>query len=450
MIRNRQFRQNSFLFLLPALVVFILAGCQKPSINFGTSFSNDNTTNVVAVDTFSVAMSTVLVDSFVTAGSGRLLIGRYKDPYFGTITSSSVLQVTPPTNLPVISNIAQYDSLSLILRINKTFYGDTSVVQRYVVSQLNSLIQLPPLQTTFYNNSKVGYDPTPLGYSDVQINPTAFFTSQKINDTVKIKLPDAMGHELYRLLFNQSDTLKNTNTFLGYFRGFRIYPDDNTLGGIFGFRDSVIMRLYYHEPGLIYTSKFIDFNLNNRPYQFNQITYDRSGTPTSPIDSLHTEVASTVTGNAAYIQPATGLMAKLKFPTIANLLQYQDYLSLLQATLTIKPVDGTYSPLYALPPQLTFASTNQSNIIGPTLPLGFGNLKVDYLYGANTSYTYDITNYIKQQITLGAENNNKNALFMIVPAGAGDTAFYRAVIGDQFNQKNINKVILKLYYASFY
>jgi hypothetical protein len=188
MSRNNQFRQNSILFLLPAFVTLVLTGCEKPSINFGNSFSNENTTNVVVTDTFRVDLSTVFVDSFATAATGSILVGRYKDPYFGTIASETFLQISPPSNLPTITNLAIYDSVALILRINKTYYGDTTVAQRYMVSQLQSLIQLPGVQTTFYNNSTFPYDPSsPLGYSDVQINPTAFFTSQKINDTIKIR-----------------------------------------------------------------------------------------------------------------------------------------------------------------------------------------------------------------------------------------------------------------------
>ena len=449
MTRNKQFRQGSILFLLPVVVIFFLAGCQKPSINFGNSFANNNSTNVVVVDTFSVKLSTVLVDSFATAGTGNIFLGRYKDPYFGVVTSKTFLQVAPPGALRTISNLAVYDSMSLILRINKSFYGDTTKVQRYYVSQLQSLIQLPNNQFTFYNNSKFPYDPAPLGSADVQINPTAFFTSQKINDSIKIRLPDTKGKELFNLLYNQSDTIKNINTFLGYFKGLTIYPDDNSMGAIYGFKDTVIMRIYYHEPGLVYTTLFSDFILNNKSNQFNQISYDRTGTPTMVIDSLNNDVPSTATNNAAYIQGTTGLQAKIKFPTISALLQYPDYLSVLKAELTIKPVEGTYSPTFALPPQLALALTDQSNQVGPTLP-GFGALVIDYLSGANTSYVYDITAYIKNQILAGQENNGKNGLLIIVPPPSNSTTFNRTVIGNQFNPKTINQIKLKIYYASFY
>ncbi|MBS1600720.1 MAG: DUF4270 family protein [Bacteroidetes bacterium] len=450
MARNRQFRQSSILFLLPVMVIILISGCQKPTINFGTSFINNNTTNVVVVDTFRVALSTVLSDSFATAGTGVSLLGRYKDPYFGTITSKAVLQIAPPASLPTISNLATYDSMSLILQINKTFYGDTTKVQRYQVSQLQSVIQLPENQFTFYNNSKFPFNPVPLGVADVQINPTQFVTSQKINDTIKIRLSDVLGKELFRMLYNHSDTVKNLSTFLGYFKGLTVYPDDLSEGSIYGFKDTVRMRIYYHEPGLVYTTLYSDFILNNKSSQFNQITFDRSGTPSSQIDSLHPEVKSTSTENIAFIQGATGLQVKALFPTIGALLQYPDYLNVLKAELTIKPIEGSYSPTFPLAPQLQLALTDQGNLVGSPLPFGTGSLVVDYLSGANTSYVYDITPYIKQTITAGAINNQEKGLMIYIPTPAANTTFNRTIIGDQFNSKPVNQIKLKIYYASFY
>ncbi|HEX4850698.1 MAG TPA: DUF4270 family protein, partial [Puia sp.] len=389
-------------------------------------------------------------DSFATAGTGSMLLGRYRDPFFGTVTSRTVLQIGPPTNLPTISNLAVYDSLSLILRMNKSFYGDTSQVQRYVVSQLTQLIQLPGTQLTWYNNSVLSYDPNPLGYSDVEIHPTSFYTSQKLNDSLKIKLPDNMGQELFTLLFNQSDTVKTINTWLGYFKGLTIYPDDNTMGAIFGFRDTVMMRLYYHQPGLVYTTQFVDFKLNTRGNQFNQISYDRTGTPTAPLSNTNTEVQSTLTGNASYIQGNTGLMTKVKFPTIGDLLLYPDYLSVLKAELTLKPTAGSYSPAYVLSPVLGLYLTDDGNAVGAQLPFGTGNLIVDYAYGASTMYTYDITAYIKQQIQLGAQNNQKNGIMIAMPIPTADTTFNRVVLGDQFNKNNTSRISLKIYYSSFF
>ncbi len=225
MTRTSQSAKKNFLFFIPVLVIFFLAACEKPTISLSNTFINNGNTNIVVVDTISADISTVFVDSFPTAGTRNMLIGTYKDPYFGAVTSKSFLQIGPPINPPTISNIAGYDSLVFIMRVNRSFYGDTTVKQRYLVSQLQSIIQLPNTQITFFNNSSFPYDSNaPLGSADIQISPTAGFTSQKNIDSVKMRLPDPLGLQLFNMLYNQSDTIKNSDTFAGFFKGLCIFP----------------------------------------------------------------------------------------------------------------------------------------------------------------------------------------------------------------------------------
>jgi hypothetical protein len=427
-----------------------MLSCSKPVINFGNNFSSDNSTNVVTVDTFGIRVSTVFLDSFPTSGTGTMLIGRYQDPFIGTVSSRSYSEIIYPNPLPTLTPLSVYDSIQLIFRLNKSFYGDTTKVQRYLVSQLTSVLNYPFIQTAFFNLDSIPADPTVLGSADVQINPTADYTSQKTGDSIKITLPNTQGEQLFGLLFNQSDTVKDAATFRGFFKGLTIYPDPTTPGGIFGFKDSLFVRLYYHEPGVITQLKFVDFPYVNKSNQFNRITFDRTGTPIQNLNEQNPELVSTVTGNASYLQPATCLYVKLLFPTIANLLQYQDYLAVLKAELTIKPVEGTYSPIYSLPPQLNLANTTQANTIGTTISAGTGNLVIDYLYGANTAYTYDITTYIQQTILAGVQSNANNGILLTVPSPAYNTTFNRVIVGDQFSPLKVNQISLNIYYASYY
>src|SRR5665213_1580756 len=446
MTRNSFFRHRLF-YVLTVLLLLVAVSCTKPAIDFDNNFGSDNSTNVVSVDTFTVKLSTVFLDSFPTSGTGTMLIGEYKDPYLGVISSWSFSEISYPPQLPTFTNLTSFDSLQLIFRISKTFYGDTTQVQRYLVSRLTGLLDYPYLQTVFFNKDSIPYDPTILGYTDVQINPTAGYTSQRTGDSIKIRLPDALGHTFFNLLYNQSDTVKNAQTFRGFFKGLTIYPDLNKPGATFGFKDSLFVRMYYHDPGVVYQPKFIDFPYVNKNNQFNQISYDRSGTAIQSISQQNIEIPSGATGNAAFLQPITSLYVKLLFPTISDLLHYSDYLSVMKAQLIIKPVDGTYSPVFALPPQINLAMSTQANTIGSTLSAGTGNLSVDYLYGANTSYSYDVTSYIQQKIMLGVQDNRNNGLFLTVPAPAYNTSFNRVVVGDQFSPLKVNQISLKIYYA---
>jgi Domain of unknown function (DUF4270) len=442
--------QRSTVYLLPILFILAMSACTKPVISFENVYNGDNATNVVTVDTFAVQVSTVFLDSFVTSGSSAQLLGRYIDPFFGTITSQSYSDIGAPSPLPTLTNYSVYDSIQLIMRINKTFYGDTTQVQRYEVSQLSQVMDFPGVQTAFFNNNSIPYDPTVLGSTEVKINPFAGLTSQRLGDSVKITMPNSMGQNLFGLLYRQPDTITNPTIFRGYFRGLTVYPDPTMPGAIYGFRDTLTLRIYYHEPGIVVVQKTADFHLTNPATQFNQISVDRSGTPTQSLSEANPELPSTSSGNEAFLQPITSLYVKLLFPTITNLLAYSDYIAVMKAELIIKPVQGTYSPLYNLVPQINLSLTNPANTIGGPLPYGNGNLSIDYLYGTNTSYSYDITAYIQNALTQGADNNAKNGLMLIAPSTSYNIMFNRTVLGNSYNALKSNQISLQIYYASYY
>lgn len=456
-----QIKKYRFIFFSPVLTILFFISCDKPTINFGTTFISNNNTNIVVIDTSTLLLSTISLDSFPTAGTGTQLIGRYHDNYFGTITSESFLQIGPPAGLPAISNLATLDSISLIMRLDKTFYGDTTTQMKFDVSQLDTTITLPApyIQSTFYNNSSIPFNPIPWGSSSVTISPTALHTSQNFQDSVKIRLPDSLGEKLLTLMEFRSDTVINTNSFLSYFKGLCVYPDASSSGVIYGFRDTAFVKLYYHVPGVITNYTYVILPFNVKFHQFNNISFDRSGTQLALINSpayavpntvTHQLPSSATTDSSVYLQGGTGLQIKINFPYISNLLQLPDYVAILRADLILQPKLGSYTPELALPPQVILSQTNPTNVIGSTLTVSgavaSGNLVVDYIYGQNTYYTYDITSYIKGIIAdpLVAQD----ALIFNMPSPASVTTMNRAVFQNKKYTTGNYNVSLKVYYIS--
>jgi hypothetical protein len=152
--------------------------------------------------------------------------------------------------------------------------------------------------------------------------------------------------------------------------------------------------------------------------------------------------------NATYIQSATGIQGKITFPSLSTVLALPGYLGILRAQLILKPIVGTFSPELALPPQLILSQTDVNNQLGaPIISSGgveYGSLYIDYSGAGITTYSYDVTTYIKQQLTIGG--NNTNGLMISLPSPASYTSFDRAVFGDATN-KNYN-ITLNLYYIS--
>jgi hypothetical protein len=467
MTRNNFVKRDSSILLSSFLAIFFLVACQKqPVTTFGGTFVQDNNNaKVVVADTFSTDLATVYLDSVHTAGTGIILVGKYTDPAFGKVASRSFFQIGPPSSSPAISNYATYDSVGLIMRINRSYYGDTTLTQNFTVNQVSSLYQLPYQQYSFYSNSSFPVKATPLGSADVTISPNIPFTSQRAGDSVKIKLTDALGKDLFNKVYNHSDTITNPANFQYYFRGLCISPGAASNGVIYGFRDTVILRVYYHEPGVVLTNKFIDFVTTNPSFQFNNITKDWTGTKLAklvlPVKKPQTppQTSSDTTGNAAYLQPATGLLVKLSFPTLKNLLSRPDYLSVLKATLTVRPVPGSFSTTWKLPPAVNLFATDHTNLQFGAPLSGItasgspgtltGDLVVDYLYGLNTAYTYDITTYIQQQIGLTTPLSSQDGLIMDLPSPANSTTFNRALFADKTYPVN-QRVSLKIYYVSLY
>jgi hypothetical protein len=430
-----------FLMLLPV----VLISCEKTKVQFGQAYVDNSYSNIILVDTITAQLSTVFSDSVSTAGSGVMLAGNYNDNAFGKITAKSFFEIAPPALADLATNSA-FDSLRLIIRPNKTYYGDTSFNTQLSVYQLKNNLSFPLYQTQFYNTTDFEVDPNPLGSINTLIYPNN-------TDSVAIRLSDVTGKNLFDLYKSKDYVMQSVTNFLPYFKGLQLAPSTAGMHAIYGFHDSLIMRMYYHETGVFIVNKFLDFTFyNSDNKQFSQVKADRTGTPLAAFNGTNKEVVSTSMGNSAYTQVLTGFMAKIKFPTLRNLLLRPDYIKILKAELVIKPLKSSYNAITPLPPNLSATTTDQSNVLGA--PLSFsasgavitqtGNLITDALYNENTSYDYDVTSYLQQQILIGSAN--QNGLLLIPPFPASISSLDRLIIGDQKNTQG--SIQLKLYYVS--
>ena len=427
------------------LLSVVLVSCEKTKIQFGQAYVDNSYSNIILVDTITTELSTVYSDSVSTSASGSILAGNYNDNAFGKVTAKSFFQIAPPIHTDLATN-SVFDSLVLIIRPDKSYYGDTTYNSQLSVYQLKNELSFPLYQTQFYNTTDFEVDPNPLGSISALISPNG-------TDSVSIRLSDVMGKNLFDLYRSNDYALQSTINFLTYFKGLQLAPATAGMHAVYGFHDSLIMRLHYHETHVFTENKFLDFTYyNNDNKQFNQVKTDRTGTPVSVFNDTNKEVVSTFTGNSAFTQTLTGFMAKIKFPTLRSLLLRSDFVKILKAELIIQPVKNSYSAVTPLPPQLSAVTTNQSNTLGTPLSstasgsliTETGNLVIDPLYNENTFYSYDITAYLQQQILISSAN--QNGLLFVPPTPASISGLNRVIIGDQKNTQGSIK--LKVYYVS--
>jgi Domain of unknown function (DUF4270) len=467
-INNFLKKERIFLLLSSFLALISLVGCQKePNINFGSTYvSDNNSANIIRVDTSTIIMSTAYLDSTSTVGSGYNLVGDFNDPYFGNINTRAFLQLAPPSNLPTITNFDTYDSIGMVMIFKKgnPFYGDTTYLQTFDINQVDTLYQLPSYQHAYSSKFSFPIDPTALGSTSIKILPSIPYSTQSAGDTVRIPLDHDFGEMIYNMIYNRSDSVIKEVNWLNWFHGLCISSPNvpaGTVGNVYGFRDSVIMRIYYHAPAPLVQESFIDFTLVTKGTQFNNIVVNRVGSPMEnlavPTQNTQppplTRSDTTGFGHSAYLSSILGLNVKLTFPNVSNIANLPDYIGLLRAELTVRPLPASYTTTWRIPPQVTVSQTDQSNIVegpisGPT-GLQNGNLVQSTLQPSATAYTYDITTFIKAQLLNIGPTVNQFGIMLNVPSPNTYTGFQRLVIPDQTYPVN-QRITLSLYYISLY
>jgi hypothetical protein len=434
------------LLFISVVIISIGTACKKVDVNFGSVFLDNANTQISLVDTFKAQLSTVYIDSFATNGLGAGLTGGYVDPVFGKVQTLTYLEVAPPSYTDIYANTT-YDSLTLILRLNKTYYGDTTKSLHIDVNRLLEKIVPPNEGYNLYNTDNFNIYQTAIGSKDIVVSPFRM-------DSIAIRLDDNLGKLIMSKLQNKIDQdVQNSSYFIQFFNGLKISsPSNSPL--IIGFSDSVIMRLNYKKHDVYTNNMQTDFILGQKSHQFNNIAIDRTGTLLKNLNSVNYEIYSNQTNNMALLQSITGSMVKIRFPTLRDVFRIPNFAKILRAELVIRPVRGSYN-FYQLPPQLRLSQTTQTNQLGVdistlnssgTLTSQLGNLVIDELYGDNTFYSYDITGYVKGLLSSVIYDNN--GLLLVPPSPSIATQLNRMLVGDANNSNSLSRIQLLVYYVT--
>lgn len=412
-------------FLIPAWTIIVsLLSCTRKDIQFGES-SEDGLTTIALIDTISVNLSSVIQDSFETTGASSFLVGKYSDPYLGIVSTKGFFQMTSPTLVPTIPLTAVFDSLSFIIYPNNYYYGDTSRPQTFYLYELAQDITFS-YNNQLFNTSNVPIKPVALGSRTVWIRPAS-------GDSITIRLNDAKGAELFSKLKQASTDVSTSENFVNYFKGISLTNGDNDTTAVYGFKGTMIMRLYYHNTIPYADNQFVDFTLLTNNYSFNQIIANRAGTGLNP--SLHgvTEISSSATNNHSFMQAGTGLYLKMTFPSLRSILNAGKIIKILKAELILQPARGSFDEnKYKLPPLLHLAATDETNLVGAEVLDSTGGAVqhaspvIDQLYGQYNYYRFDVTTYMSQLLTT---------------AGSEDHGFY--LLNDQSAaSRNVDRIVL--------
>lgn len=402
---------------------------------------------VISIDTVTINVSTIKLDSLVTSSESRILVGNYDDPLFGKVKADSYFQVSTSSfnlyseNSDTDATGYVFDSIAMILRYDDYYYADTTKVQTLNIHRVTKKFKPNVDDDSFYNNSALDYNSASLGTITYKPKPIG-------KDSINIKLDNEFGLELFNKFKNNE--ISTTSEFTDYLKGFVLKSDSNTSGSVIGFNLSSVLRLYYSK-GKGDTEDFYEkeFTISDVAKQFNSVSSDRAGTLIQDLPLSKINLSSSYTGNKGFIQSGTGIVCRVDFPNIKQLKYLSDKGAIVDAKLIMKPAKNSYSKMFPLPEKLSVYVVDRLNRIKTTLTDSSGESLVATLNNENDEFDESVS----YQLSLGAflqkeilkESDSESGLVFTLPILS--KVVDRVVLGDQTN--NESEMKLQIYYITY-
>ncbi|GAA3728034.1 MULTISPECIES: DUF4270 family protein [Flavobacterium] len=439
-------------FILILLFVLTLFSCGTDTDTGEFTVGSDYlalSNKVIMIDTVTVEMSTINFDSLVTSNKSRILIGNYDDPIFGKVKSDSYFQLSGASyalnNTGSDTEAVNYvfDSISMILKYDKYYYGDTTKVQTFDIHRLLQKVKPNTDDSNFYNNSA-------LSYSTESLGKISFIPRPKQKDSINIKMDKEFGEALFQKIKKREIT--DFDSFTEYLKGLVLVPETSNSSNIIGFSaGSSKMRLYYSKymADTDEESYILDYTILDKTKQFNSISLDKTGTLLQNLPVSSSNLSSNLTNNQGFIQSGTGVACRVEFPNIKQFKNISTNGAIVNAELILKPVNNSYSDKYPLADSLSvFVGDNLNRISGAltnsagTTVYGILNKKSDE-FNENIGYTIPVGAFLQKEMLKASDS--RSSLILTLPGIS--KSVNRIVLG---NQKYAdNKIQLKIYYISY-
>jgi hypothetical protein len=443
-------------------VLLLLLGCVNEPSGLGIIYSDfDQKYGVVLVDTITVDVSTVLLDSLPTSSKGLLQVGGYQDEKLGALTAEGFIQVGNGSEWQP-ATVAYFDSLVLVVKYSGYYYGDTTTEVTVDVTRIQQDFKTYTLPQfwisegqysalyapgSLYNLSTVQYEDIPLGSKKIRPRPSS-------TDSLVIRLDDSLGKEWLELAQNKSESLTDRSKFLEYFKGIGLSAGSSVPNCVIGLNtEKLTIRLYYKQyAGEKLVQQFQEFPFASDLYNYTRITTDRAGTVLQTLSKENNELSSRETDGEVFIQSGAGIATKVKFPYIRKMIDLKNLLIVNQAQLLIQPLKNSFTRDLPLPQSLTLYETDKSNLPLTQLFADFSvenyqsaYIRTDEEFDYSSGYIFTITEYI--QILLSSEGNLDKGLLIMPPGdelgksvnkvylGAGNDGTYRVKLKVWYTQR---------------
>ena len=490
---TQPWRLRNGIFASLILSFFItLTACEDPQEIGSEVFTQD--IGVLYTDTLTVDASSILLDSVVTSNSDNLLVGSTIDPTFGLVKANSYFHIVPydtlfssvdtagKKNVKWIRYPSKVDSIRMFLPYI-SYQGDTNQRQTIKLVQFANGASME-VGKLYYNTSEApALSNTVIGQlSNVRIRPVKnknILSGTGRYDSLRIPITDPA---FINFIASQRDTKKDNalvgTEFRKITRGFALTSESANNAAILGFDAyNAVVRVYYNYKytytlrNKANTSDSITATVDTTKANF-LIAYERL---TAPVNVRFNKLMTTRTGNLAkltkvtdgisskqtnnevYIQNSTGLVTKVRFPTLSNLKVRQD-IAINKAELVLEPNANPSN--FLLPQDLILVESTKDNRALRTTTDGIGNLRIingesyTAAYQSRTNnFTFNITSSL-QNLLSGRNPSNgwiiSPTVFTTNSQNQRGLASGRNFFNWDANRAvfDVSKIKLKIYYTS--
>lgn len=438
----------------------LISTCTFFSCDKDTSISLESSGEnfgVIMIDSMTINTSTYQLLNLPSAGTGTVLVGKSTQPNIGSITSSSYLSMILETLGNDIPNGATFQSVELVLRptANRYYYGDTTNAQTITVHQVTEEIKTQNITTGFDNFNTPIYVTGPTIFSNQQFdyNPTAlgttnFYPNVRSLDSIAVPLDYTFGKNLFDKIVSNDISVSSHENFLQYLKGIAIIPNQsNTV--LLGLSDTVRMNLNYTYVGSDGFSKTGTKSLVTaaKSLQFNNIEYDRTGTPYAPINNTNRELKSTATNGEVLFQAGSGLATKITIPSLNEFILQED-IAINKIELVIETNGNNYG-FYPDPSSVMLLIENSNGVPISYVRTPFSNNIQSSRYipsdefGVNGKYVFNLIEYVK------TINNTANLGTSLLLTSSSPSLFNTANAGFIATENGKPKIKLNIVYTKF-
>lgn len=404
----------------------LIVGCTDPTI-VGEELLEGDKVQPGFTDTISISSYTSRLDSFRTYSStlagqlGRYAVGNYKDPVFGSMKASTVVQARMQRdaifftlNPPNFGSNATVDSVILVLPYDsESFYGNLNQIYSFEVVELAEGFAR---DQDYYSNSPLPLLGNQLASHSFRPSPndsTATINySFDVADTIsfphiRVPLPVTLGEQMIIL---DSTFYESDSAFLNFLPGLALRPTSEN-GGLTSFNLSPSSQngsrggIYvYYKTGAGLKNQY-NFAFNEFSGRYVNYETDFAGSEVQPY--LGEGRGDTL----LFLKGGLGTEIKISFPHITEL----KGVIVNEALLEVAYIDfpGAQDEIYDPVEQLTLSRNTDDGIfliddfvLAPSDLVGFsfgGDLE-DGQNGEAGLYTMNISTHLQRMID-GDENN---------------------------------------------